>query len=61
VLVDTAQRALMAIPRLASIGPTEFPPVPDNSSCITMTLDNWDPALTDPLAVDHDLTLFDSG
>jgi pimeloyl-ACP methyl ester carboxylesterase len=26
----------------------------------TGTLDNWDPAVTDPLAADHDITLFDN-
>ena len=26
----------------------------------TGTLDNWDPAVTDPLAVDHDVILFDN-
>ncbi len=26
----------------------------------TGTLDNWDPAVTDPLAVDHDIILFDN-
>ena len=26
----------------------------------TGTLDNWDPAVTDPLAADHDVILFDN-